>query len=324
LRRLRPTGARMSDLVQPLAIVCAAAGLAIAIWAEGSYRFRRLTIARRVNRLVRDNPVSAPVPQPRRSGSLAAAAERLIGLFGEPVWPRRAPAIRVLASGVGAGAFAAGGLALLGLPWWFGAIVAFAVAVMVPYLLLEAEQSKEAKAFEAMLSDTIDMMVRMLRAGMPVTIAVDRIGVEAQEPAGTVYREVGQWLRLGLPLPQAMRTVAERIQVKDFDFFAAALSIQNTVGGNLTATLESLAAVIRERTLAMLKARAVTAQARLTANIILCILPAIVVMMQLTQPGYLAPLVDGSNGYQLISFVVASYLFALLTIRRMVSRVKIG
>lgn len=314
----------MPDALQVALVMLGSLGLALAIWAEGTYRLRHRAVAQRVTRLASAGPLATAVRLPGGSGHLAAGAEQLVAVFGEPVWPRQIRATRVLGNGLVAGAFAAGALSLLGLPWWFGAIVAAVVMVMTPYLILEAEQSKQAKLFEAMLSDTIDMMVRMLRAGMPVTIAVERIGSEAQEPAGTVYREVGQWLRLGLPLPQAMRTVADRIKVKDFDFFAAALAIQSTVGGNLTATLESLAAVIRERTLAMLKARAVTAQARLTANIILCILPAIMVIMQLTQPGYLSPLVDGSHGYTLISFVVGSYLFALLTIRRLVSRVKIG
>lgn len=300
-------------------------GMALAVWAEGSFRSRRRTIARRVTYIARANPASQLKAPAGQRDLVAKAAEWVVSLFGDPVWPRGLQPVRVVANSLAAGIVIGAALGfLLGLPWWFAVAAGAAMLIGTPFLILHSDQQKQIKTFETMLADTIDMMVRMLRAGMPVTVAVERVGQEAQEPARIVYYEIAQWLQLGLPLPQAMRNVAERIRVKDFDFFAAALAIQSTVGGNLTATLESLASVIRERNLALLKARAVTAQARLTANIILAILPMIMFILQLTQPGYLSPLLDGSHGYQLIGFVVASYITALVTIRRMISRVKVA
>lgn len=314
----------MSMSPHPAIVVAICLGLSLALWAEAAYRLRQRAVSQRVVRLVRANSIAPDTEPARAKKRLTRLAEWVVGLFGEMVWPRQTSALQIMTQSMLAGVACGTALvALLGFPWWFGGITGMLMAGITLYLTIIAEQSRQAKQFEAMLADTIDMMVRMLRAGMPVTIAVERVGREAQEPAGTIYREVGQWLQVGLPLPQAMRNVAERIKIKDFDFFAAALAIQSTVGGNLTATLESLASVIRERILATLKARAVTAQARLTANIILVILPAIMVIMQLTQPGYLDPLIDGSEGYGLISFVLGSYFAALFTIRRMIARVKI-
>ena len=307
-----------------ISLVLGSFGLALVVWSEGSFRARRRAVVRRVTDVARANPASKLRAAAGQRDLVSETAEWIVDLFGDPIWPRGLQPVRVLANSLAAaiGIGAALGF-LLGLPWWMNISAALVLLVGTPFLTLYSDQQKQVRIFETMLADTIDMMVRMLRAGMPVTVAVERVGQEAQEPARIVYHEVAQWLQLGLSLPQAMRKVSERIKVKDFDFFAAALAIQSTVGGNLTATLESLAAVIRERNLALLKARAVTAQARLTARIILAILPAIMFIMQLTQPGYLAPLLDGSHGYQLISFVVASYMIALITIRRMVSRVKI-
>lgn len=298
-------------------------GIAIAVWAEGSYRLRERTLEQRVLR-VSQSAISRNAVLLREPSALAKLSERIVDLFGPANWPRKIPASRVLINGL-VTASLAGLFAhfLLSLAWWLTAATVATLLVLTPSLILKAEQRKSERRFEVMLADTIDMMVRMLRAGMPVTVAVSRVGKEAQEPAAAIYREIAEWLNLGLPLPEAMRTVAERIKIKDFDFFAAALSIQSTVGGNLTATLESLASMIRERNITTLKARAVTAQARLTANIILGILPAIAIVMQLTQPRYMAPLVDGSHGYGLITFVAGSYAAALITIRRLVSKVKI-
>jgi len=102
------------------------------------------------------------------------------------------------------------------------------------------------------------------------------------------------------------------------------LSIQSTVGGNLTETLESLSEIIRERSVSILKARAMTSQARMTANVILGILPGIALMMLLIRPEYIMPIIDGSYGYGLLAFILLSYVLALVTIRQLVSRVKIG
>jgi tight adherence protein B len=257
---------------------------------------------------------------------VAATAERAIDLLMiNAVWPRALPALRVLSNGIGAAVLSGVVLYwLLNMPWGLSLVVAVGALGAVPFAMVNAEQNRQARAFEAMLADTIEMMVRMLRAGMPVTVAVERVASEAQQPAARVYREAAEWLNMGMPLPQAMRTVAARIKIKDFDFFSAALSIQNTVGGNLTETLVSLAAIIRERNVSILKARAITSQARMTANVILGILPTILVAMQLFQPDYLTPLTDGSHGYGMIVFIFSSYFLALITIRRLVSRVRIS
>lgn len=253
-------------------------------------------------------------------------ADRTVDLLApRQIWPRQLTSLRIIGNGITAGLFAILAMRFLLDPSWAVAgVLGIVLGVAVMAALVRSEQVKTSRAFEVMLADTIDMMVRMLRAGLPVTVAVTRVGREAHEPAGQIYREAAEWLGMGIPLPQAMRKVADRIKIKDFDFFSAALAIQSTIGGNLTETLDRLARIIRERNVSTLKARAVTAQSRLTANVILGILPVMLVLLQLLQPEYLTPLLDGSHGYGLILFIVGSYAIAFVTIRHMISRVRIS
>ena len=304
----------------------ASLGVAVAACGELAYRLEQRAIQERAKRAWS----AAPPRRMHASGTrliagLNRTADRIVDLFvRDEIWPRQISGIRLIGNGI-TSAMAAGTLCAAGLqlPWWMTAPVSIGALIFVPVSLASAEQRRLCALFEGMLADTIDMMVRMLRAGLPVTVAVRRVGREAQEPAAAIYREADQWLQIGLPLAQAMRTVAVRIKVKDFDFFAAALAIQSNVGGNLTETLESLSKIIRERSVSILKARAVTAQARLTANVILGILPGLAIMLQLIRPQYILPLVDGSHGYALITFVLLSYLAAFVIIRQLISRVKI-
>lgn len=316
----------MALWMQGALIFLAALGLSLILCALVIYRVR---MARIENRVVKASIQGVSTEREVAGESLATRFEQfavrvLAVLVTNQIWPRKMSASRILAQGI----YGSIGLFfiltyMIKLTWWISALAAISGLVLIPVSIAAGDQKRTAAQFESMLADTIDMMIRMLRAGLPVTVAVERVGREASEPAGAIYREAAEWLGMGMPLAQAMRTVAERIKMRDFDFFAAALAIQSTVGGNLTQTLESLSEVIRERTVSILKARAVTAQARTTANVILGIIPFLAVMLQITRPDYLAPLIDGSHGYNLIIFVVFSYTVAFVVIRRLIGRVNV-
>lgn len=316
----------MSLWIQGGLVFLAALGLSLIFFA---LVFHRIQMARIESRVAKASIQGVSAERPASGASVGQRfehfAERFLSvLVTNQIWPRKMTASRILAQGI----YGSIGLFfvlffMLKVTLWVSAFSAVSGLVLIPISTANADQKRSVAKFEGMLADSIDMMIRMLRAGLPVTIAVERVGREAPEPVGAIYREAAEWLAMGMPLAQAMRTVAERIKVRDFDFFAAALAIQSTVGGNLTQTLESLSQVVRERTVGILKARAVTAQARTTANVILGIIPAMGLLLQITKPEYLAPLIDGSHGYNLITFVVVSYAVAFVVIRRLIGKVNV-
>lgn len=317
----------MSLLVKGFLIFLAALGLSLIVVPIVLHRLQ----TRALDRHIASAMPGSITTEPKRAlppvlDIVNRLADRVVDLVSpRQVWPRQLSSLRIIGNGMMAGLFGCFTLRFLLSPTWTVAGSAgLAIALGIIVALVRGEQAKAARAFEVMLADTIDMLVRMLRAGLPVTVAVSRVGREAHEPAGQIYREAAEWLGMGMPLPQAMRKVADRIKIKNFDFLSAALAIQSTIGGNLTETLDRLARIIRERNVSLLKARAVTAQSRLTANVILGILPTMLVLLQVTQPDYITPLIDGSHGYGLILFIVGSYLIAFFTIRHMISRVRIS
>lgn len=317
----------MNDVAFTLVTFFVFFGLALVLFSESAFRMKRLRMQRRFSLVaVHIGDRRSRINTAAITSQIAEWCDVFIDLtLKEGVWPRNISSVRVVSNTlVGMLLLMAAFTFVIELPWWAGVLATTGSLFGIPFILVRQDQQQQCARFEANLADSIDMMVRMLRAGLPVTVAVGRVGHEAQEPTAGIYREANEWLEMGLPLSQAMRKVAQRIKVKDFDFFAAALGIQSTVGGNLTETLESLSGIIRERSISMLKARAVTAQARLTANVILGILPGITIVMFLLEPEYISPLFDGTHGYGLVNFIAISYALAVVVIRYLVSRVKIG
>ena len=314
------------DVVLISSIFFVSLGIGIVLCSEFTFRLHRFRLERRLSRVSGDI-VNRPnsfngTAFVSRCGELSDLL--LDFLVKKGVWPRRVSSLRIVGNACGAAiVVCAVFLLALDFPWWVGVVSGMATIIVIPIALIRLDQRQQCALFEANLADTVDMIIRMLRAGLPITVALGRVGIEAREPAAAIYREVGEWLEMGLPLSQAMRKVADRIKVKYFDFFVSALTIQSIVGGNLTETLETLSSIIRDRSVSYLKARAVTSQARMTANVILGILPGMLFIMLIFSPGYIMPLLDGSYGYGLISFIVVSYIMALFFIRLIASRVRI-
>lgn len=317
----------MPDLPVLAAVFLASLGLATIFVGELSVRLRNRRLNRRLDAttaahkdLYRKSAGPSPFERVNRVWELAGDA-----LLASPVWPRA----QSLQSLVLAGIFASIGTGfvfyfMLSLPLFLALLGALIALPLVPRLIDGEAQRRQSDRFIETFPDTVDMLVRMLRAGLPLHAAVNRVGQEAPAPAGPIYVEVAEWLDVGVPLGDAFLIVNKRLKQMDFEFFGVSLSVQNMSGGNLTETLDSLSAIIRERILSGLKARSVSAEARMTANIISSLPILLFVGIQLIAPDYLTPLVNGENGYGLVTYALASFVVGILTIRTMISRLLVS
>ncbi|MEY3703112.1 MAG: hypothetical protein RLZZ561_732 [Pseudomonadota bacterium] len=309
------------------AIILGSLGLAIILATELLYRIHTRRVSRR-----RDATFAAHKDIYRKTSVIASfeSLDRYWQMAGDmllapPMWPRRTSEKTLILIGL------VGGLAtgltfyfILSLPGIAAIIVAPVVMIILPRILDREAQNRETDKFVEVLPDAVDMLVRMLRAGLPLSSAVSRVGEEASFPASAVFTEVAEWLDVGVPLGDAFLLVNNRLKQNDFEFFGVSLSVQNTSGGNLTDTLDSLSMIIRERILSGLKARSVSAEARMTANIITSLPVLLFVGIQVIAPGYLLPLVDGRNGYGLITYALASFALGVFVIRNMINRLNVG
>jgi tight adherence protein B len=205
----------------------------------------------------------------------------------------------------------------LGLPPVAAAPLGAAGGWIAGHFLARAQQARAEQRFVDLLPDAIAMVVRMLRAGLPVSVTIRTVGKEAVSPVNHVFAALADQLEIGITFEDALGIAAERIGLPDFRFFAAAVALQHSTGGNLVATLEILAEIIRRRRVVRLKARAATAEVRLSAYVLgaipLCVLGALVVL----NPGYLTPLLSDPRGNFMLGVAFVMLLAAFVVMRQM-------
>ncbi|MEL6218944.1 MAG: type II secretion system F family protein [Pseudomonadota bacterium] len=165
-------------------------------------------------------------------------------------------------------------------------IVALLLGYGSLFLWLRDKARKRIKLFEEQLPDALDLMVRSLRVGHPMTASVGIVAREMPDPLGTEFGLVADEATYGMDINKALERTADRMPVADLRFLAIAMNIQSTSGGNLAEVLEGLSKVIRARFKLFRKVKAITAEAR-WSGWFLSIFPVLALLMvQVVQPTY--------------------------------------
>ena len=157
---------------------------------------------------------------------------------------------------------------LLGHPILFAPVVFFVMAVGLPRWMLGRMAMRRQKQFTKLFADAIDVIVRGIRSGLPVSECLGIIARETPEPVSTELRLLVEGQQVGMTLKQALERAARRMPTADMKFFAVVLNLQQHTGGNLAETLNGLSNVLRGRKTMADKIRAMSSEARLTATII--------------------------------------------------------
>ncbi len=170
------------------------------------------------------------------------------------------------------------------------------IGVGVPNTVIGRKAKKRGRQFNLLFPEAVDLIVRALRAGLPVQEAIGNVARDIKDPVGAIFRRAQQEMQLGVPIETALWRVAKTVQTDEFNFLIVALSIQRDTGGNLAETLANLSALLRARQQLRLKIRAFTSEAR-TTMLIMAGLPFLVggALFMIT-PSYITPLVTTSTG----------------------------
>ncbi|HSF93422.1 MAG TPA: type II secretion system F family protein [Thermohalobaculum sp.] len=165
-------------------------------------------------------------------------------------------------------------------------VVALITGYAAFYIWLRGKAKKRILLFEEQLPDALDLMVRSLRVGHPMTAAIGIVAREMPDPGGTEFGLIADEATYGMPITEAMDRLAARVPVHDLKFVAIAINIQATSGGNLAEILDGLSAVIRSRFKLFRKVRAITAEAR-WSGWFLSVFPVIALLLvQVVKPDY--------------------------------------
>jgi tight adherence protein B len=141
-------------------------------------------------------------------------------------------------------------------------------ATLLPLMVLRWLRSRRQGKFAAQFPDALDIIVRSLRAGHPVPVAINMVGREMRDPIGSEFGMVTDEITYGADLETAMRNLYARIGSDDLPLFVTAVAIQGSTGGNLGEILQNLSGVIRERFKMRRKIRALAAEGRASAMIL--------------------------------------------------------
>jgi tight adherence protein B len=196
----------------------------------------------------------------------------------------------VLAS---AGALVVGvGLGLLVGSAWAVLVVA-ALAPLAVHLGLDLRAGRRASRFAAQLPDALGLVASSLSAGHTFLRSIQMMADELDAPLADEFRRVVNETQLGQPLVASLEAMAARLQLRDVDWMVQAIRIQQQVGGQLSELLATLADFMRAREEVRREIRVLTAEGRISAYVLGALPVLLFVAVQLTNPGYLAPMLRG-------------------------------
>jgi tight adherence protein B len=191
----------------------------------------------------------------------------------------------------------------LGLPAWF----------------LKRSKARRLKKFGNAFPVAIDVIVRGIKAGLPLNDCIRIVANEAEEPVKTEFRLIIESQTLGLPLTEAAQKLYERMPCAESNFFGIVLAIQQKTGGNLSETLGNLSKVIRERRKMRDKIQAVSMEAKASASIIGALPPVVAILVYITSPKYIELLWLTQTGK--VALVICAFwmLTGCLVMRKMIN-----
>ena len=204
---------------------------------------------------------------------------------------------------------------------WISLAASIGGLFFAPRAMLKREQNAADQKFMESFPDTIDMVIRMLRAGVPVTGAVRTVGEEATPPVSDIFTNLADQMAIGITFEDALAVAGERVGLPDFKFFVVAVALQRATGGNLASTLEILSEIMRKRRAMRLKAKAVTGEVRMSAYVLGSIPFFVIGGLLVITPDYLQPLIADSRGNVIIAVAVGMLVAGFGTIRRMMRSV---
>ena len=203
------------------------------------------------------------------------------------------------------------------LPGW-AALAGAALIALAPYGYILSRRNKRFRKFSENFPDALDSLARALRAGYPLSAAMELITHETLPPVSVEIRKTVAEANLGMGWPQALENLGRRIPLLEVNLFTAAVQLHARTGGKLSEVLGGLAENMREAVALQGEVRSLSAHGKMT-GVILTILPiAIAIMMMIVSPGYETVLLNHPWGKNLIAAAVLCLVLAHLIIRKIV------
>ena len=208
---------------------------------------------------------------------------------------------------------------MFGLPWFVAMGLGFVGFLGLPRWFLGYLCKRRQNVFLNDFADAIDVMVRALKAGLPVSESMKIISTELGAPVGPEFLEVVEGQRIGISIDQGIERMYERMPLSEVNFLAIVMTIQSKTGGNLSEALGNLSRVLRDRKKMKLKIRSVSQEAKSSAAIIGSLPFVIMGALTVLNPNYMNPLFETSLGNILLVGSATWMTIGVLVMRKMIS-----
>ena len=179
------------------------------------------------------------------------------------------------------------GLMMRGMPFLLGLFAGLFVGVGLPHFIVGKMIKRRVNKFNVNFPDAIELMVRGLRSGLPITETLGIVAGEIPGPVGIEFRMVADKMKIGRTMEAALQETADRLGTAEFQFFVITLAIQRETGGNLAETLSNLADVLRKRAQMKLKIRAMSSESKASAYIVGSLPFVVFTLVFLMNPSYM-------------------------------------
>jgi tight adherence protein B len=318
----------MGDVLYLFFVFVMLFGIVLVLWLGFSSTFMRDKMMRRLGR-VRDSFIGKAEPDEALQLKREDKKSRLDTLISRFLpnpdhWRKQLARTgtsltigKVAVAGVAFGLTVGIVLQLIGISPFMGWPAAVACVFYGPRIVINGLVARRATKFIAVFPDAVGLMVRGLKAGLPVTETVIGVTREIGDPVGSEFRRIADQIQLGKPLEEALWESAERLDLPEFTFMAIAFSIQRETGGNLAETLENLDHILRRRRQLHLKIRTFSAEARASATIIGSLPFVVMGILAVLDWNYISILFTTPSGHLYLSAAMGTLALGVGTMIRL-------
>ena len=199
------------------------------------------------------------------------------------------------------------------------AVMAFGTGLGLPRWALGFLKKRREKAFLKALPDAVDVIVRGIKAGLPLFESIKVVAADSPEPLKSEFTAIIETQTIGMPLGEACARLFERMPLPEANFFGIVVAIQQKSGGNLSEALGNLSKVLRDRKKMSGKIRAMSAQAKSSAGIIGSLPIIVAILVWFTSPDYIALLFTTLVGNVTLVCCGLWMFFGIMVMRKMIN-----
>ena len=207
----------------------------------------------------------------------------------------------------------------LGAPAYVAGAIGVAGLLGLPRWTVNFLRKRRMTKFLDEFANAMDVIVRGVKAGLPLNDCIKIIASEAAEPVKTEFRTIAETQSLGVTLADAVAKLPERVPVPETNFFAIVVAIQQRAGGNLAEALGNLSRVLRERRKMKGKIKAMSGEAKASAGIIGSLPVVVMALVYLTSPEYILLLFTEPLGHVILGCSVVWMFLGVMVMRKMIN-----